>query len=150
MPVTTSKLPTPDLAKLNEIRPALHPNCIVCSPSNPAGLKMQFDIEEGNLVAEFSCPQKFEGYQNRLQGGVISSLMDGIFANYMFACGIAAVTAELSTRFRHPVKTGIPAKLSANLRKESHGVYFLEGKLYQEGQLRSTASAKFIEMPADC
>ena len=147
MPAITSDLPRPDLAKQNKIRPVLHPNCVVCSPSHPFGLQMQFDLEDDMLIAEFSCPEKFEGYQNRLQGGVISSLMDGIFANYMFACGIPAVTAELNTRFRHPVKTGVPARITANLKKESHGVFFLEGKLFQENQLRITATAKFIEMP---
>lgn len=151
MPATTNpekKLPTPSLENLRTLRPAIHPNCVVCSPTHPFGLHMNFRVtEDSKLAATFDCSQRFEGYTDRLQGGVVSSLMDGIMANCMFACGIPAVTAELATRFRHPVKTDVPAELIAEIVSESHGIYFLKAKLIQEGQLRATAKGKFIEMP---
>ena len=148
MPATTNEMPKPSLDNLAKLQPAIHPNCVVCSQSNPAGLHMKFFVDnDDKFCGTFECPAQFEGYPDRLQGGVVSSLMDGIMANCMFACGIPAVTAELTTRFRHPVKLGIEATLQAEILNESHGVYFLRAKLFQEGQLRASAKGKFIEMP---
>jgi uncharacterized protein (TIGR00369 family) len=142
---------SPSLDTLERIRAQVHPHCIVCSPQNASGLHLSFtSIEDGQLVAEFACPQRLEGYPGRLQGGVIASLMDGIMANCLFAHGIVAVTTELNVRYRHPVEAGTSAELRGQIERESHGLYFMRAELRQNQKLHVTATAKFFEQDSIC
>jgi acyl-CoA thioesterase FadM len=55
------------------------------------------------------------------------------------------VTAELTVRFKHPVATGRPATVRARLERDLGPLYLLEAELVQDGEVKATASAKFLE-----
>ena len=103
--------------------------------------------DDGTLCGTFDCPPAFEGYPGQLQGGVVAALLDGTMANWLFANHIVAVTAELTTRFRHPVRTHQPAEIRAQLVRADRGLYLLKATLSQEGQCRADARGKFLVPP---
>jgi len=130
------------------IRNQVHPKCVVCSSANSKGLHLHFDIaDDGNVKADFQCDQAFEGYPGVLHGGVISSILDGAMGNCMFARGQAAVTVEMTTRFRHPVTTYSQATVSARIIRTSHPLYLLEAEIIQDGEIKATAKGKFYDQP---
>jgi uncharacterized protein (TIGR00369 family) len=130
------------------IRNIVHPKCVVCSLVNAKGLHLKFDIsDDGCVKATFQCDGAFEGYPGVLHGGVISSILDGAMGNCMFARGRAAVTVEMTTRFRHPIVTYQEATVSARVTRSSHPLYQLEAEIVQEGKVKASAKGTFYDQP---
>ena len=142
---TVSPTPGSMLQTLKERRERLHPNCVVCSPSNAHGLHLRFTAcEDGSIEARFHCEQVFEGFENYLHGGIVSSLLDGAMTNCLFAHGHVATTGELNVRFRRPVLAGKVATVRAWIERSSPRLYVLKGELLQEDVVKATAFGKFV------
>lgn len=132
-------------AKLAEMQKQAHGNCVVCSPLNERGLGLEFTLtEDGSVKTVFNCDKDFEGYQDVLHGGIISSLIDGAMTNCMFAHGYIAVTAELNVRFQHPVVIGPPATVRAWIDKYYSPLYVVKAELLQNQEVKVTAVGKFM------
>ncbi|MCK4341833.1 MAG: PaaI family thioesterase [Phycisphaerae bacterium] len=101
--------------------------------------------DDGRVQARFDCDAAFEGYAGMLHGGVVASLLDGAMTNCMFAHGIPAVTAELTVRFRHPVRTGVAVTVRAWVERCSPPLHVLKAEVVQNGQLMATARGKFMD-----
>jgi len=126
----------------------VHPKCVVCSFGNGNGLHLEFDVaNDGSVTATFQCDEAFEGYPGILHGGVIASILDGAMGNCIFARGLATVTVEMTTKFRHPVITGREAMVSARITRASHPLYLLEAEIIQEGKVKATAKGKYYNQP---
>ena len=131
-----------------DIRNLVHPKCVVCSFGNGNGLHLEFDVADNRgVTAIFQCDKTFEGYPGILHGGVISSILDGAMGHCMFARGQAAVTVEMTTRFRYPVVTDIEATVSARITRAAHPLYLLEAEIIQDGKVKATAKGKFYDQP---
>jgi acyl-coenzyme A thioesterase PaaI-like protein len=123
-----------------------HPGCFVCGGANERGLRLRYAAAEGDAVqADLDCDGSLEGYGGRLHGGVIAAALDGAMTHCLFALGRTAVTAELTVRFKHPVPTGRPAVVRARLERDLGPLYLLEAELVQDGVVKASASAKFLE-----
>lgn len=134
--------------KLNNIRAQAHPKCIICSLTNANGLHLKFDVaDNGGVKADFQCNEVFEGYPGILHGGIISSILDGAMCNCMFARGKAAVTAEMTTKFRHPVVTCRNATVSARITRFLSPLYLLDAEIIQDGEVKVTVKGKFYDQP---
>jgi len=144
MPVTTD--PSPQL--LEATRHNLHPRCVVCGRPGSSALGLKFQVQaDGSVTASFDCHENFEGYGGMLHGGVVSAIADGAMTNCLFAHGIAAVTAELNVRFRHPMELGTPLTVTARITRRAEPLFFVEAELTQAGQLKAKATGKFMETP---
>ena len=99
----------------------------------------------GRVEAAIDCPEAWEGYSGVVHGGVVASLLDGAMTNCLFAHDIAAVTADLQVRFRHPVVIGHPAMIDAELTRDAAPVFVVRAKLVQDGQVRATSIGKFMK-----
>ena len=73
--------------------------------------------------------------------------MDGAMGHCMFARGQAAVTVEMTTRFRHPIIIRENATVSARIMRVSHPLYLLEAEIIQNGEVKATAKGKFLDQP---
>ncbi|MEN6458575.1 MAG: PaaI family thioesterase [Thermoguttaceae bacterium] len=132
-----------------QLRDNAHPNCFLCAPSNPRGLGLVFQIgDDGGVEATFACDDVFQSYPSTVHGGIVSSLLDSAMTNCLFAHGHVAVTFELNIRFRHPVETGSPATVRARITASSKPIHELTGEVLQQGQVKATAKAKFLEKTA--
>jgi uncharacterized protein (TIGR00369 family) len=128
-----------------DLRAALHPNCVICSPDKVRGLALQFALGvDDTVVAEFELDQTVEGYVGWPHGGITTSILDGAMTNWLFAHGLTCVTAELKVRFRHPVLLGQPARVTASLETATHPLYVLEAHIVQNSQLKTRATGRFM------
>lgn len=131
---------------LTEMREQVHPGCVVCCPDNVQGLRLDFKLSpNGRITADFIYDRNYEGYAGVLHGGVISALLDGAMTNCLFARGCIAVTADFRVRFRHPVITGQMASVRAWITRSTPPIYELKAEIVQEGQVKTTATGKFME-----
>ncbi len=141
---------TTDLAEptRQSLRRGAHPRCAVCSELNRHGLGVCYHADGEGVQGLFECRSDYEGYPGTLHGGVVSCLLDGAMTHCLFAQGITGVTAELSVRFRHPVRTGAEARVRAHMERSNAPLYVLSAELVQEGEVRATATGKFMATEA--
>ena len=129
--------------------PANH--CFVCGPSNPAGLKVRFRLEDENgeqvCRAEFTPGPAHVGYSDMLHGGILYSLLDDVMANWSFLQGLRAHTARCEVRYRAAVPTGVALKLEGRLLRRRGRMMEMQGKAVRcdNGALIATARARFME-----
>lgn len=129
---------------------ACHPACVACRSCERGGLGLQFESRpDGSVVAGFPCHPYYQGYPDRLHGGVIATLLDAAMTHWLFSRGIRGYTGRLSVRFRHPVTTGQPAVVRAWLVRQAAPLYMLEAELTQGDRLCAAAAAKFLGEPFD-
>ena len=126
--------------------PRSHPHCVVCGENDALGLGLTFVTrDDGSVECDFQCSPALQGYTDQLHGGVIALLLDGAMTNCLFAHGHAAVTAEINVRYRHPVAASQPVYLRAWPQRFHPRLNLLAAELVQEGQVKATATAKFID-----
>jgi uncharacterized protein (TIGR00369 family) len=81
-------------------------HCFVCGEKNPAGLHLTFRLQEGKVFSEF-IPQKIhQGYKDIVHGGLISTILDEAMVKVALMQRMPVVTAEMTVRFRNPLRTG--------------------------------------------
>ena len=136
----------PAPVSLEAVRAEAHPFCLVCSRSNPLGLGLEFESQrDGSVRTQFTSHAALEGYAGLLHGGVIAAVLDGAMTNCLFARGLQAVTGELTVRYRHPVAIGKTVVVRAWLQESLPPLHLLQAELHQDGCVKASATAKFME-----
>ncbi len=97
------------------------------------------------MVADFACDAQYQGYDGLIHGGVVSMLLDGAMAHALFDQGRVGHTGELTIRFRHPVRVGERAIVSARVVRSKGRMHELAAELRQTGRLAAEATARFME-----
>lgn len=121
-----------------------HPACLVCGNDRPDSLGLRFHRQtDGSVVAEFDCSEVFQGYPDRLHGGVVAMLLDAAMTHCLFAKNIAGLTAKLAIRYHRAVMLGIPAVVRARIVDATSPLYYLEADVIQEGELCAAAKGTF-------
>ena len=137
-------------ARLDASKFDQHPHCVVCWDRHPFGLQVEYRATGANeVVGRFGCGKFYEGYESVVHGGIVSSLLDGAMASCILAKGLEAYTVELRVRFRGAVATGIPATIRGQWLQGAGPIHLLHATLEQDGKLKATARAKFLEGKPD-
>jgi uncharacterized protein (TIGR00369 family) len=103
------------------------------------------DAGEGTVEGLFACDRTWQGLVGRLHGGVVAALLDGAMSHCLLAQGIEAVTADLQVRYLHPVEVATEARIGAKRREQRGPIHQMEAWLVQDGQVRASARARFLE-----
>ncbi|NLF01101.1 MAG: PaaI family thioesterase [Anaerolineales bacterium] len=86
--------------------------CFVCGRENPCGLHMRFteDAEAGQVRAELSVPDVYQGYPGVVHGGIIAAMLDEVSGRAILLGGKEElmVTLRLTVRYRQPTPTNTP------------------------------------------
>lgn len=123
-----------------------HPHCLVCGDGKCLGLKRETrPAHEGRVECTFHCEPELEGYPSQLHGGVIGLFFDAAMTRCLFAHGHMAVTAELRVRYRRPVMLRRHCLVRAWIRRDRPPLHDVDAELLQEGEIKATASAKFLD-----
>ena len=144
MQTTTEPLSSSCAARHDET----HPACFVCGQPSDGRLGLRFRSEaDGSVSAEFACDALYQGYPDRLHGGIIAMLLDGGMTQWLFSRDIRGVTARLTVRFRKPVGLASPARIRAWLKRASPPAYLLAAELRQGKDVCVTAEGLFVSKP---
>jgi acyl-coenzyme A thioesterase PaaI-like protein len=120
-------------------------HCFVCGVENPVGLHLKFyETGLGEVTAEYTAPEHYQGYPGVLHGGIVASILDetagrahmGIFPpRFMF-------TAKLEVRYRKNVPVGQPLKVVGKAGKDRgrfaeswSGIYGSDGTFLAEANV---------------
>lgn len=87
--------------------------CFLCGRQNPVGLKLDFyeDTEAGQVRAEFTVPDEYQGYPGVVHGGIVAAVLDETSGRAVMLDGSKdnlMATLRLTIRYRHPTPTQTP------------------------------------------
>jgi acyl-coenzyme A thioesterase PaaI-like protein len=92
-----------------------HKNCYACGKEVRNGLKLKFKLlTNGTIYGKFIIAKNYQGYDNILHGGIISTILDSSMVNLFYLKdGLALKTAKLNIRFRKPIPVKVPITIKA-------------------------------------
>lgn len=121
--------------------------CFGCSPNNPIGLKLEFTMDGDVCRTTYTPGELHQGYNGCMHGGLISSLLDEVMANWLWLRGIWAMTAEMTTRFSLAVPIGQTLNLEAEKINGRGRLFNMAGRLIlPDGRVAAHATAKFLQI----
>jgi len=87
--------------------------CFICGRQNPVGLELAFyeDPEAGQVRAEFTIPDEYQGYPGVVHGGIVAAILDEVSGRAVMIGGSdenLMATLRLTIRYRRPTPTGTP------------------------------------------
>lgn len=119
--------------------------CFACGPANPIGLKLKFEQTDDLCRTVFTPKTEHQGWYDVMHGGLITTLLDEVMANWLWGRDIPAMTAEMTTRFMKPVPIGAPVTVTAKRVGGKGKLVLLESELVlADGTPAARASSKFI------
>ena len=138
----------------NKSEHKLQPNslhCFVCGLENNYGLKLRFfETGPGEVTAEYTVPEHFQGYPGIVHGGIVTAMLDEVTGRahitsentrFMF-------TAKLEIRFRKNVPIGKPLRVVGQVVKTKSRVASSTGKIFgPEGDLLAESKALLVNLP---
>jgi len=126
--------------------------CFACGERNPDGLRLKIAYPEpGRCRIEFVPERKYQGWESVLHGGIIATILDEAFAHALGGrergAGDAAVTAEMTVRFKKPVRIGRGVIVEGRVIKTKGRIIECESVMRDEsGQELASASGKLIKL----
>ena len=121
--------------------------CFGCGSENPRGLGLQFRLEEGRAVAEFTPPDFLQGYPGFVHGGGVATVLDEAMGWAVYGRGIWAMTARLTMRFRKPVPLNRAVVVSGWVTRDRGRFLELRAELRaQDGALLAQADGLFVRV----
>jgi len=134
-----------------DARPAVEDDgmCFCCGPRNPIGLKLTFErLPDGRMRTYWTPRPEHQGFKEIVHGGLVATLMDEVMIRLLYALGVRAVTAELSTRFLRPVRVGKRYRFESRLIEDKGRVVTAEAEGFQDesGERVATGAAKCVRV----
>jgi len=119
--------------------------CFACSPQNPVGLHLKFDLEDEICRAVFTGNENHQGWDGLVHGGLLMTLLDEAMAQWLWRKNIRAMTAEINVRFSLPVAVGQEIAVEAHCEKNHRRLYQLTARIIlPDGRPAARATAKFL------
>jgi len=137
-----------DLAQINVLNDH---HCFGCGRLNLHGLQLSFfaNVDGSGVWSPFTATDAFEGYDGVVHGGIICTILDEVMAWSLYREETWAVTGQLSTRFRKPVRVGEPTRAIGRIVNDRGRVIETRGEIRRESDdaLLAEATATFFRVP---
>ncbi|MGI9628797.1 MAG: PaaI family thioesterase [Longimicrobiales bacterium] len=132
-------------------QPGFAHNCFVCGQNNPIGLKLDFRIEDGLCLSEFTPGENHQGYPGVVHGGMIFSALDDVMANWLYLQGARAYTAKCDIRFKNAATVGGRLRLEGRHLDTRGRRVRMAGRAFrdEDGVLVAEALGTFMIINAD-
>ncbi len=120
---------------------------------NPYGLHLNFyEDSPGEVSAEITVPDHFQGYPGVVHGGIIAAMLDEVVGR-VYMDGDPPrfmVTARMEVRYRKPVPTGRRLKLYGHAGKDNGRIATANGEIVDESGVKlAEAEAVYVNIPQE-
>jgi uncharacterized protein (TIGR00369 family) len=127
-------------------------HCFVCGVENPLGLQLRFyDSEPGEVVAEYTLSENYQGYPGVAHGGVVAAMLDEAAGRSLMGDMVTPrfmFTARLNVRYRKNVPVGQPLRLVGKAGESRSRTATASSTIYdQAGNILAEAEALLINVP---
>ena len=129
--------------------------CFVCGRQNPVGLKLNFyeDHSTGQVQAEFTVPDVYQGYPGVVHGGIVATVLDEISGRAVMLNASSEdeefmATLELRIRYRRPTPTETPlTAVGWVVRRSGVGARVAGEIRLPDGTVTAECEAKLAHVP---
>jgi acyl-coenzyme A thioesterase PaaI-like protein len=105
----------------------------------------QFDLDDGEVSAQFIPRPEYRGQSNTLHGGVAATALDEILVwAGILTEQVMAVTGTMDLRFRRPVTVDDSIVVSSRVDDRSGRRLRLSGQLTVDDEVRVSASGIYL------
>lgn len=139
---------------------SLQPNsnhCFVCGLANTHGLQLRFfNQKEGEVVAEYTVSEYYQGYPGVVHGGIVAAMLDEAAGRCLMYTGADAqissprfmFTARIDIRYRQNVPVGQPLRLVGQAGKIKTRSAQANSYIYDTtGTLLAEAEVLLVDVP---
>ncbi|NPA15215.1 MAG: PaaI family thioesterase [Deferribacteres bacterium] len=124
--------------------------CFGCGKENPIGLKLErfWDEERHVVFSDFTLSRLYEGFENVIHGGIISTIADEliwwVIAAEKRQC---TVTVELTVKFKRPLAPETPYRGEAFILEEKGRRFTARCEIKdREGNILAEATGVFLAL----
>lgn len=120
-------------------------NCFGCAPTNPIGLKLEFETAHPQCTSRFSLGPDYESYPGVIHGGIVATILDETLAQTVYHHGNgSAFTVGLRVRYGHPMQTNIPYVAIGEIIRAKGTLIRASGRIQRDtGELIAAAVGSF-------
>ncbi|MEJ7838457.1 MAG: PaaI family thioesterase [Thermomicrobiales bacterium] len=126
-------------------------NCFGCGSLNVHGLQLRLhpDPESNGVFTLFTPNSAFEGYGGMVHGGIVATVLDEVMAWSLYRIGAWAVTAQMETRFRHPLVIDVPTRATGRIDRDRGRLFDLSADIRRisDDLILAEAKATFMRVP---
>jgi uncharacterized protein (TIGR00369 family) len=120
-------------------------NCFACGDSNPIGMRLEIELGEGTATTTWKPGPNFVGWEDKVHGGLLATLLDEVMAWAPSSFDSWAVTAEMRIRFRAPANPGEALSARGWVTDRRRRIYHVRGEVRGvDGRLIATADGRFL------
>ncbi len=123
------------------------PNCLVCGPSNPHGLKLSLHIDPqtGVVSVTFTPRPEHIGFEGIVHGGILATVVDEAMVwAATWSIKNFCVCGDLSTRFRLGAAVGQPLAITARVVSSRRRLIETTAEIHSSAGLVASAAGKYI------
>lgn len=123
--------------------------CFVCGAKNDLGLKLKLrtDAERGLSSAEVRFPERFQGWQGVVHGGLLATVLDEAMIYAAGAKGLTCVTGEITVRYVTPAKTETDYLVRGQFLADKGRIVLAESEVVgPDGVVFAKASGKLFKI----
>jgi len=121
-----------------------HSKCLFSR--NPPVRELEFTFtDSGQLRGTFTCTEEHQGYDSIAHGGIIAAIIDSAMAQCLMGHGVVGYTADLTIRYRAPVRINEQAHLKTHIEESAvDTLYKMRCEIRQCNRLAVEANARFF------
>jgi uncharacterized protein (TIGR00369 family) len=120
-------------------------NCFACGDTNPIGMQLHIELGEGTARTTWTPSHDFVGWEDKVHGGLLATLLDEVMAWAPSSYDSWAVTAEMKIRYRSPANPGETLSAEAWVDQRRRRIYHVLGEVHgADGRLVAEAEGRFL------
>jgi len=120
-------------------------NCFACGGQNTIGMHLDIVLGDGTASTEWVPTGDFVGWEEKVHGGILATLLDEVMAWAPASHDSWAVTAEMNIRFRAPASPGERLVATGHVTSRRRRIYHVSGEVRgSEGRLVAEAEGRFL------
>lgn len=119
--------------------------CFGCGKKNECGLKLDISYFGNRAESKKIFDERFQGWDGIVHGGIITTAIDEVMAYAVgSATGKTGVTAELTIRFKKPVRIGEEYEISAEVVEFDRRKALVKGWVKRKGAVHAEGKGIYI------
>ena len=120
-------------------------NCFACGGTNPIGMHLEIELGEGTASTTWVARDDFVGWEEKVHGGILATLLDEVMAWAPSSYDSWAVTAEMTIRYRAPANPGEELSAQAWVTERRRRIYHVQGEVRgADNRLIAEAEGRFL------
>jgi uncharacterized protein (TIGR00369 family) len=120
-------------------------NCFACGDTNPIGMRLHIELGEGEATTTWTPGSDFVGWEDKVHGGLLATLLDEVMAWAPSSYDSWAVTAEMQIRYRSPANPGETLTARGWVDQRRRRIYHVRGEVRgADGRMVAEAEGRFL------